>query len=210
MVTAMQVDLVKIGKKGAAETIQVSDTVFDCSFNESLVHQLVTAYQAGGRQGTHAQKNRAAVRGGGKKPWGQKGTGQARAGTIRSPLWRKGGITFAAQPQDYSQKINKKMYRGAMRAILSELIRQQRLLIVNEFSVATPKTKDLAVKLQDLSLDKVMLVLDAVEENLYLAARNLPGVAVCDVAAADPVSLINFPKILMTVPALRQFEENLA
>lgn len=205
----MQLGLVKSDKKGGTETVQVSEEVFGCRFNEALVHQVVTAYLARARQGTHAQKNRSAVRGGGKKPWRQKGTGRARAGTIRSPLWRKGGVTFAAQSQDYSQKVNKKMYRGAMRAILSELIRQERLLVIDTFAVSSPKTKELVNKLQDLNLDKALLVLDNVEENIYLAARNLPNVAVCDVLAADPVSLISFPKVMITADALKQFEEKL-
>ncbi|HAZ98757.1 MAG TPA: 50S ribosomal protein L4, partial [Halomonas sp.] len=179
-------------------------------FNEALVHQVVTAYLAGGRQGTRAQKNRSDVRGGGKKPWRQKGTGRARAGTIRSPLWRSGGVTFAARPQDYTQKVNRKMYRAAMRSILSELVRQERLVAVEEFSVEAPKTKQVAAKLKELNLEKVLIVTEEVDETLYLAARNLPHVDVVDVAAADPVSLVAFDKVLVTVSALRKFEEKLA
>lgn len=191
-------------------TVEVADATFGKEFNEALVHQVVTAYLAGGRQGTRAQKNRSDVRGGGKKPWRQKGTGRARAGTIRSPLWRSGGVTFAARPQDYTQKVNRKMYRAAMRSILSELIRQERLVAVEEFSVEAPKTKQVAAKLKELNLEKVLIVTEDMDEKLYLAARNLPHVDVVDVAAADPVSLVAFDKVLVTVSALRKFEEKLA
>lgn len=191
-------------------TVEVADATFGKEFNEALVHQVVTAYLAGGRQGTRAQKNRSDVRGGGKKPWRQKGTGRARAGTIRSPLWRSGGVTFAARPQDFSQKVNRKMYRAAMRSILSELVRQERLVAVEEFSVEAPKTKQVAAKLKELNLEKVLIVTEEVDETLYLAARNLPHVDVVDVAAADPVSLVAFDKVLVTVSALRKFEEKLA
>lgn len=206
----MQLGVVKANKSSASEKIEVSEQVFGYKFNEPLIHQVVTAYLARGRQGTHAQKNRSAVRGGGKKPWKQKGTGRARAGTIRSPIWRKGGVTFAAETQDYSQKVNKKMYRGAMRAILSELIRQERLIIVDSFEPKSFKTKELLHTLQTLKLDSVLIVLDEVKEDVYLAARNLIDVDVCDVAAADPVGLLRFSKVLITLPALRQFEERLA
>lgn len=191
-------------------TVEVADATFGKEFNEVLVHQVVTAYLAGGRQGTRAQKNRSDVRGGGKKPWRQKGTGRARAGTIRSPLWRSGGVTFAARPQDYTQKVNRKMYRAAMRSILSELVRQERLVAIEEFSVEAPKTKQVAAKLKELNLEKVLIVTEEVDETLYLAARNLPHVDVVDVAAADPVSLVAFDKVLVTVSALRKFEEKLA
>ncbi|MFI2817797.1 50S ribosomal protein L4 [Vreelandella piezotolerans] len=191
-------------------TVEVADATFGKEFNEALVHQVVTAYLAGGRQGSRAQKNRSDVRGGGKKPWRQKGTGRARAGTIRSPLWRSGGVTFAARPQDYTQKVNRKMYRAAMRSILSELVRQERLVAVEEFSVEAPKTKQVAAKLKELNLEKVLIVTEEVDETLYLAARNLPHVDVVDVAAADPVSLVAFDKVLVTVSALRKFEEKLA
>ncbi|WP_106475538.1 50S ribosomal protein L4 [Phytohalomonas tamaricis] len=192
-----------------AGAVELSDVTFGKEFNESLVHQVVTAYLAGARQGTRAQKTRSDVSGGGKKPFRQKGTGRARAGTIRSPLWRTGGVTFAARPQDFSQKVNRKMYRAAMRSILSELVRQDRLVAVDAFAVETPKTKQLIAKLKDLGLEKVLIVTEEVDENLYLAARNIPNVAVVDAAAADPVSLIAFDKVLMTVPALRKFEEKL-
>ena len=191
-------------------TVEVADATFGKEFNEALVHQVVTAYLAGGRQGTRAQKNRSDVRGGGKKPWRQKGTGRARAGTIRSPLWRSGGVTFAARPQDYTQKVNRKMYRAAMRSILSELVRQERLVAIEEFSVEAPKTKQVAAKLKELNLEKVLIVTEEIDEKLYLAARNLPHVDVVDVAAADPVSLVAFDKVLITVSALRKFEEKLA
>ncbi|MAM59523.1 MAG: 50S ribosomal protein L4 [Salinicola sp.] len=194
---------------GAAGTVEVSEETFGKDFNEALVHQVVTAYLAAGRQGTRAQKNRSDVRGGGKKPWRQKGTGRARAGTIRSPLWRSGGVTFAARPQDYTQKVNRKMYRAAMRSILSELVRQERLMLVEEFAVEAPRTKELVGKLKELELEKVLIVTEEIDEKLYLAARNIPNVDVVDAAAADPVSLIAFDKVLMTVSALRKFEEKL-
>jgi large subunit ribosomal protein L4 len=193
-----------------AGTVEVADATFGKEFNEALVHQVVTAYLAAGRQGTRAQKSRSDVRGGGKKPWRQKGTGRARAGTIRSPLWRSGGVTFAARPQDYTQKVNRKMYRAAMRSILSELVRQKRLVAIEEFVVDAPKTKQVAAKLKELNLEKVLIVTEEVDEKLYLAARNLPHVDVVDVAAADPVSLVAFDKVLITVSALRKFEEKLA
>ncbi|SFH55074.1 50S ribosomal protein L4 [Modicisalibacter xianhensis] len=195
---------------GAGGTVEVADATFGKEFNEALVHQVVTAYLAGGRQGTRAQKTRSEVSGGGKKPWRQKGTGRARAGTIRSPLWRSGGVTFAARPQDYTQKVNRKMYRAAMRSILSELVRQERLVAVEEFAVDAPKTKQLVAKLKELDLEKVLIVTEEVDEKLYLAARNIPNVDVVDVAAADPVRLVAFDKVLVTVSALRKFEEKLA
>ncbi|MDN6180693.1 MAG: 50S ribosomal protein L4 [Halomonas subglaciescola] len=191
-------------------SVEVADATFGKEFNEALVHQVVTAYLAGGRQGTRAQKNRSDVRGGGKKPWRQKGTGRARAGTIRSPIWRGGGVTFAARPQDHSQKVNRKMYRAAMRSILSELVRQERLVVVEEFTVDAPKTKQVAAKLKELELEKALIITEDIDEKLYLAARNLPHVDVVDVAAADPVSLVAFDKVLVTVSALRKFEEKLA
>jgi len=194
----------------SAGSVEVADATFGKAFNEALVHQVVTAYLAAGRQGTRAQKSRSDVRGGGKKPWRQKGTGRARAGTIRSPLWRSGGVTFAARPQDYTQKVNRKMYRAAMRSILSELIRQERLVVVEEFAVEAPKTKQLVAKLNELGLEKVLIVSDDIDEKLYLAARNIPNVDVVDVPAADPVSLVAFDKVLVTVSALRKFEEKLA
>jgi large subunit ribosomal protein L4 len=171
------------------------------------VHQVVTAYLAAARQGTRAQKTRAEVRGGGKKPWRQKGTGRARAGTIRSPLWRGGGVIFAAKPQDHSQKVNKKMYRAAIQVILSELARTERLVIVENFALEQPKTKTLVKALGDYGLENVLIVSDEVTENLYLASRNLHKVDVRDVQGVDPVSLISFDKVLVTVSALKKFEE---
>ncbi|WP_296063004.1 50S ribosomal protein L4 [uncultured Amphritea sp.] len=195
---------------GAGGSVEVSDLAFGKEFNESLVHQVVTAYLAGGRQGTKAQKNRAAVSGGGAKPWRQKGTGRARAGTIRSPLWRTGGVTFAAQPRDHAQKVNKKMYRAAMRCILSELVRQERLVVVDSFQVDAPKTKQFVAKLNELELTNALLITEDVEQNLYLAARNVPHVDVRDAAGIDPVSLVGFEKVVVTVPALKKIEEALA
>lgn len=194
---------------GAQGTVEVSDATFAKEFNEALVHQVVVAYMSGARQGTRAQKTRAEVAGGGKKPWRQKGTGRARAGTATSPIWRKGGVTFAARPQDHSQKVNKKMYRSAMRSILSELARQDRLIAVEEFTVEAPKTKLLATKLEEMQLSKVLIVTSELNANLYLAARNLPHVDVIEASAVDPVSLIAYENVLMTVSALRQFEEKL-
>jgi len=191
-------------------SMQVSDETFGQEFKESLIHQVVTACMSGARAGTVQQKSRAQVRGGGVKPWRQKGTGRARSGTIRSPIWTGGGTTFAARPRDYTQKINRKMYRAAMRSILSELVRQERLVAVDTFGVDAPKTKQLAGKLAELGLANVLIITDAADDNLYLAARNLPGVAVCDVASTDPVSLVGFDKVLMTKDALVKIEERLS
>lgn len=194
----------------AGGTVEVSDQTFSREFNEALVHQVVTAYLAGARQGTRAQKTRSEVSGGGRKPWRQKGTGRARAGTTRSPIWRSGGVTFAAKPQDHSQKVNKKMYRAAMQSIWSELIRQDRLVITDGLGIEAPKTKTLAEKLRTLGLSNVLIVAGEVSDALYLSARNLPHVDVRDAAAIDPVSLISFEKILLTVEALKAVEEQLA
>lgn len=193
-----------------ADALTVSETTFGREFNEALVHQVVVAYAAGARQGTRAQKTRPEVSGGGAKPWRQKGTGRARAGTIRSPIWRTGGVTFAAKPQDHSQKVNKKMYRGAMKSILSELVRQERLIVVDNFSVEAPKTKELVAKLKELELTDALIVTSEVDENLFLAARNLYKVDARDVAGIDPVSLIAFDKVVMTAEAVKQVEEMLA
>jgi large subunit ribosomal protein L4 len=187
--------------------VDISDVAFGQDFNETLVHQVVVAYMAAGRSGTVQQKTRSDVRGGGAKPWRQKGTGRARAGTIRSPLWRKGGVTFAARPRDYAQKVNKKMYRAAMRSIFSELLRQGRLVAVDAFGVSAPKTKELLGKLKDLSLESVLVITHEADENLYMAARNLHKVDVVEVGAMDPVSLVGFDKVLVTTPALKQIEE---
>ena len=191
-------------------SVEVSDATFGREFNEALVHQVVVAHMAGARQGSRAQKTRSEVRGGGRKPWRQKGTGRARAGTIRSPIWRSGGVTFAAKPQDHSVKVNRKMYRGALRCIVSELIRQDRLVAVESFSVDSPKTKSLLSQLKSLDLSSVLIVTEEVDQNLYLAARNLDGVDVRDVQGIDPVSLISHDKVLVTVGALKQIEEALA
>ncbi|MDA0149485.1 MULTISPECIES: 50S ribosomal protein L4 [Vibrio] len=193
-----------------ADALTVSETTFGREFNEALVHQVVVAFAAGARQGTRAQKTRSEVSGGGAKPWRQKGTGRARAGTIRSPIWRTGGVTFAAKPQDHSQKVNKKMYRGAMKSILSELVRQERLIVVDNFSVEAPKTKELVAKLKELELTDALIVTSEVDENLFLAARNLYKVDARDVAGIDPVSLIAFDKVVITAEAVKQVEEMLA
>ncbi len=191
-------------------SVTVSDGNFGREFKEALVHQVVTACMAAARSGNAQQKTRSQVRGGGIKPWRQKGTGRARAGTIRSPIWRGGGKVFASVPRDYSQKINRKMYRAAMRSILSELVRQQRLVAVDDFAVSAPKTRELAGKLADLGLENVLIVTAEDDDNLYLAARNLPNVGVCDAAGADPVSLVGFDKVLMTRAAIEKIEERLA
>jgi large subunit ribosomal protein L4 len=191
----------------AKGTIEVSELAFGCEFNEPLVHQVVTAYLAGARQGTRKQKNRSEVRGGGRKPWRQKGTGRARAGTIRSPIWVGGGHTFAARPQDHSQKVNRKMYRAAMRCILAESIRQKRLLVVETFTVPEAKTKAMIAKLQELGLVEALVVIDVIERDIYLAARNIPKVDVVDVAGLSPVSLVASEGVVITVAALKKIEE---
>ncbi|MDI5834227.1 50S ribosomal protein L4 [Shewanella xiamenensis] len=196
--------------KDAQSALEVSETTFGRDFNEALVHQVVVAYAANARQGTRAQKTRAEVTGSGKKPWRQKGTGRARAGGVKGPIWRGGGVTFAAKTQDHSQKVNKKMYRGALKSILSELVRQDRLVVVESFSVEAPKTKELKAKLKAMNLEDVLIVTSEVDENLFLAARNLYKVDVRDVAGLDPVSLIAFNTVLMTADAVKQIEEMLA
>jgi len=204
-------DLSIVDSKGASSgSVEVSDAVFGADYNEALIHQVVTAYQAGARSGTRAHKNRTDVRGGGIKPWRQKGTGRARAGTSRSPIWRSGGVTFAARPQSYEQKVNRKMYRAAMRSILSELYRQERLLVVDSFSVDAPKTKELVGKLNAMSAKDVLIITDNADENLYLAARNLHNVDVRESAQVDPMSLVAFDKTIVTSAALKAIEEKLA
>lgn len=193
--------------EGAKGTVAVSEVAFGKEFNQDLVHQAVVAYMAGARQGTKAQKTRSEVSGGGKKPWRQKGTGRARAGTIRSPIWRSGGVTFAAKPRSHEQKLNKKMYRAALRCILSELNRQERLVVVESFDLEEPKTKALVQKLGQYGLSEALVVNTEVSENLYLASRNLHKVDVRDVQGVDPVSLIGFDKVVVTVDALKKFEE---
>lgn len=189
---------------------ELADEVFACEFNEALIHQVVIAYMAGGRAGTKAQKTRAEVSGGGSKPWRQKGTGRARAGTIRSPLWRKGGIVFAAKPRCYKQKVNKKMYQGALRSIFSELVRQDRLVIVDSFQMETHRTKDLLKKLTDMKIESrnLLIIADSVNENLYLSSRNLPFVEVRDavVSATDPVLLVSADKVVVTEAAIKEIE----
>tara|TARA_R110000868_G_scaffold318028_1_gene578850 strand:- start:51286 stop:51903 length:618 start_codon:yes stop_codon:yes gene_type:complete len=204
----MELKLTKTDDAKAGK-IEVSAENFDRPFNESLVHQVVVAYQAGARAGTRKQKTRSEVSGGGAKPFKQKGTGRARAGTTRGPIWRTGGVTFAARPQDHSQKVNRKMYRGAIRAILSELVRQERLIAVESFSIAEPKTKALIEKMKSLGANDALIVTAEVDENLYLSSRNLRNVDACDVISIDPVSLVGYDKIVMTVPAIKKIEEML-
>ena len=191
-------------------SVDVADSAFGADFNEPLVHQVVNAFLAGARAGTKAQKNRAAVQGGGTKPWRQKGTGRARAGTIRSPIWVGGGRTFAAKPRDYSQKVNKKMYRAALRSVMSELIRQDRLVVTESIAMEAPKTKELAARLKGLGLSSVLIVNEAFDEKVFLSARNLPDVGICDAASLDPVVLMRFEKVLITLPALKLVEERLS
>jgi large subunit ribosomal protein L4 len=193
---------------GGAE-LQVSDAAFGRKFNEALVHQVVTAYRNAGRAGTKAQLTKAEVRGGGKKPWAQKGTGQARAGSSRSPIWVGGGRAFAAKPRDFAQKVNRKMYRGAISTMLSELARTERLLVANDIPLEAPKTKLLANQLKQWELANVLIVVEAIDEKLFLAARNLPHVAVVEVAKLDPLSLASFDKVLATVGAVKMLEERL-
>jgi large subunit ribosomal protein L4 len=201
----------KLQLKNAATVseIQLSDIAFGRAYNEALVHQVVTAYMAGGRAGTEAQKTRAEVRGGGKKPWSQKGTGQARAGSIRSPIWVGGGRTFAARPRDFSQKVNRKMYRAAMQSMVSELVRQDRLVAVESLELDAPKTKLLISKLAEFGLKRALILVEAYEEKLFLAARNIPYVEVMPVASLDPLSLIKHDKVIATVGALRLLEQRL-
>lgn len=185
---------------------EVADTIFARDFNQSLVHQVTTAYMSGGRQGSKAQKNRAAVSGGGKKPWAQKGTGRARAGTSRGPIWRSGGVTFAAQPRSYVQKVNKKMYKGAISVIFSELVRSERLKIVKDFGVKDAKTKNVTALLKALNVKDALLMTDELDENLYLSSRNLYHVGVCDTQSIDPVSLIGYENVVITEAALKKVE----
>lgn len=205
----MELSIVKPGNEHAG-ALSVSAANFDREYNEDLVHQVVTSYLAGARQGTRAQKNRADVSGGGRKPWRQKGTGRARAGTIRSPIWRSGGVTFAARPQDHSVKVNRKMYRAALKTIMSELARQGRLLVVETLDVDAPKTRLLVEHLAAYGVSSALLLADEVSENLYLASRNLHKVDVRDVQSMDPVSLLAHDKVMVTVEAVKKIEEMLA
>lgn len=197
-------------KMQGSGSVDVADSAFGAEFNEPLVHQVVTAFLAGGRAGTKAQKNRSAVRGGGTKPWRQKGTGRARAGTIRSPIWVGGGRAFAASPRNHSQKVNRKMYRGALRSVFSELVRQNRLVVVESLEMKAPKTKELAQLLKKQDLDNVLIVNEAFDENVFLSARNLKNVGICDAGSIDPVVLMRFEKVLITLPALKLIEERLS
>ena len=206
----MEISIALPGKKTSKDTVSLSEDAFGRDYNEALVHQSVVTYLAGGRQGTVQHKTRSDVRGGGRKPWRQKGTGRARSGTIRSPIWRGGGVTFAARPRDFSKKLNKKMYKGAMRCILSELVRQNRLVVVDDFVVDNHKTKELVSKLREFGLDNVLIVSESVEQNLYLATRNLHKVDVLDALGLDPVSLIGYENVLMTVSAVKKVEEMLS
>ena len=206
----MDIQLTTATGKASKKTIEVSDVNFANEFNEALVHQVVTAYLAGARSGTRATKNRASVSGGGTKPWRQKGTGRARSGTIRSPIWRTGGMTFALRPQDHSQKVNRKMYRSALRNILSELVRQDRLVVIDALNLDAPKTKMLAEKLKALGLDNTLIVTEELNDNLYLASRNLRHVDICEAKRVNPVALVNSDKVLMTVNAVKESEVMLA
>lgn len=199
----------KLSLQGKQSSIDVAEAAFGADFNEPLVHQVVTAYLAGSRAGTKAQKRRSDVRGGGSKPWRQKGTGRARAGTSRSPIWVGGGRAFAARPRDFSQKVNRKMYRGAMRSMLSELVRQERLLVMDEFGVSAPKTKELRLKLQELGTQNALIVVEGFDENLWLAARNLPHVEVLEARSINPVSLAKYDQVIVTVAAVKILEERL-
>ena len=190
-------------------SLSVNDDIFACAYNEGLVHQAVVTYMNNARSGNSAQKTRSEVRGGGKKPWNQKGTGRARAGTIRSPLWRSGGVTFASKKRDYSQKFNKKMYKGALRSIIAELHRTGHLIVVSDFQCNTLKTKDFQEKMQSLKIENALIVLQEVGEFEYLASRNLIDYELCDVASIDPVSLLRYKHVLITADAIRTLEEQL-
>lgn len=197
-------------KTHSGGTVSVSDTVFGATYNEGLVHQIVTAYLAAARSGNAAQKTRSEVRGGGAKPWRQKGTGRARAGTSRGPIWTGGGVTFAAKPRDYTQKVNKKMYRAALRSILSQAATEGKLVVVDSFEVAESKTKAMIARLAELGVGKALILMDEVTESVYLASRNLTSIQVLDVEGVDPVSLVRFPHIVVTTAALKQLEERFA
>lgn len=197
-------------KQANGSALKVSEAIFGADYNEALIHQAVVAYQAGARQGTRGQKNRSAVSGGGAKPWRQKGTGRARAGTSRSPIWRGGGKTFPATTQDFSQKMNRKAYRSAMRSILSELVRQERLVVSDDVKVSEPKTKQLVAKMKELNVEDVLLVTHEFDENLALASRNLYHVGILEAEEINPVSLIGFDKVVMTSEAVKQIEEKLS
>ncbi|WP_446809953.1 50S ribosomal protein L4 [Methylomonas sp. 2BW1-5-20] len=206
----MTLQIPAINNQDSAQALSVSEAVFGQDFNETLVHQLVTKYLSAARSGTKGQKNRAAVSGGGAKPFRQKGTGRARAGTTRSPIWRTGGVTFAAQPRSFDQKLNKKMYKVGIRSIFSELLRQGRLAVCNDITPATPKTKEFLSKIQGIDAKRLLVVADDLNENLILAARNIPYIAVVTPSSVDPVSLVSADKVIATATALKQIEERLA
>ncbi|QBZ82282.1 50S ribosomal protein L4 [Hydrogenovibrio crunogenus] len=206
----MDLKLIELASGKEAGSVKVSEAIFGAEFNEALVHQVVNAYLAGARSGTKGQKNRSAVRGGGAKPWAQKGSGRARAGTSRGPIWIGGGRAFPGHNRDFSQKVNKKMYRGAMKAIFSELARTERLVVVDDFKIEAPKTKDFVAKLNTLNLKDALVITEGFDEYLYLSARNLYHADVCDVASIDPVSLVGFKSIVVTQGAIKQLEEKLA
>ena len=206
----MSLQVPAIGNQDSAQPLDVSELVFGQDFNETLVHQLVTKYLSAARAGTKAQKNRSAVSGGGAKPFRQKGTGRARAGTTRSPVWRTGGVAFAAQPRSYDQKLNKKMYKSGIRSIFSELLRQDRIAVCNDIAPATPKTKDFLSKIKGIEAGRLLIVVDELNENLILAARNLHYVAVVTPSSVDPVSLVSADRVIATTTALKQIEERLA
>jgi len=206
----MDFKIIELSSGKESGKVAVSDAVFAVDFNESLVHQVVNAYMAGSRSGTKAQKNRSAVRGGGAKPWAQKGSGRARAGTSRGPIWVGGGRAFPGHNRDFTQKVNKKMYRGALKSIFSELARTDRLVVVDDFKMDAPKTKEFVSKLQTLNLQDVLVITEGFDEYLYLSSRNLYHAGVCDVASIDPVSLVGFKSVVLTQGALKQLEERLA
>jgi len=205
----MELKLTTASGNASTKTVEVSEAAFDKDFNEALVHQVVTAYLAGGRAGTKGQKNRSAVRGGGAKPWRQKGTGRARSGTIRSPIWRSGGTTFAAGNRDFSQKVNRKMYRSAMVSIMSELVRQERLLVLSDLKMEGPKTKELAEQLKALGADNALIVTLDFDQNIYLSSRNLINIEYADAQHINPVNLVRYQKVIMTVDAVKKVEEML-
>ncbi len=205
----MELNLTTASGNASQKTVEVSETAFNKDFNEALVHQVVTAYLAGGRAGTKAQKNRSAVSGGGAKPWRQKGTGRARSGTIRSPIWRSGGTTFAAKNRDFSQKVNRKMYRSAMAAIVSELVRQDRLIVLSDLKMAGPKTKELAATLKNLGSDNALIVTGDFDQNIYLSSRNLINIEYTDARHVNPVNLVRYKKVIMTEDAVKKVEEML-
>lgn len=196
----------KVKLHGSGESVELADASFAAPFNEPLVHQVVVAYLAGGRSGTKAQKTRAEVQGGGAKPWRQKGTGRARHGSTRSPIWVGGGQAFAARPRNFDQKVNRKMYRGALRSVLSELVRQDRLVLTESFTVSAPKTKEAAAKLAELGVERGLIVVEGFDANVWLAVRNLPHIDIAEAGSVDPVSLVAAERVVMTVPAAKVLE----